>query len=253
MNELSRIHYFKLIAKNIKQIFAMKYLNQSSTALLFILTIVSCKKDNQLQQQASLNVVNAAINVASVKVNYFGESVVYATFDPINYGANKVYTVGAGSVFITIVPTADTLNPIYDKTILTEAGGVYSLFLAGQSPIVDTLFVTDAIPYRSDSSAGVRFINLSVNSSPVSINILGNPNGSEVASLPYKTITDFKTYPARSANGTYKFEVRDATSGALLVTYSLSTPRFNNVTLVLKGLLGGSGSTVLGIQRVNNY
>ena len=204
--------------------------------------------------QSSLNVINSVVNIPSIKVNYYGSPVVFGYYtDSILYGSSKVYSVTAGVDQVTIVNSKDTLHPIYDRSLKLDPGGVYSLFLSGQAPSLDTLFVKDVIPYRNDSTTGIRFINLSPNSNPLSINITGHTNGSETNNLAYKAITEFKTYQALSSNTTYKFEIRDAVSSTLLSTYTLNTPRFYNVTLVVKGVVGGSGVNALGVLLVKNY
>jgi hypothetical protein len=128
----------------------------------------------------------------------------------------------------------------------------------------DTLFTTDTPPYHppSDSTIGLRFVNLSPASAPVSVNITGGANGSEVSSLPYKSITDFNNYPATAAISDYNFEFRDAATGALIGSYDVTgintllygfnnTRLHRNLTLALLGLPGDPAT--LKIMLIESY
>jgi hypothetical protein len=101
--------------------------------------------------------------------------------------------------------------------------------------------VKENIPYRTDTTAGIRFINLSPDSPPLNITLSTSPTVNEVSNLRYKQYTDFKSYPA-NYNSSYIFQVRD-TTGNLLKSYTLrasSFPLFANITLVIRGLMNGS-------------
>ena len=231
----------------------------SSTLLLICLgiaSLLSCKKeDNNTPLLASVNIVHAVVNVPAIKVNYFGSTVIYRTYtDSVKYGAYKIYSLGAGpEAPLTIIPMLDTTKSLLSGSLGLTPGGMYSLFLSGQYPSTDTLLVQDHISNYTDSLVGVRFINLSPGSSPVSINIKNNQSDPEVSSLAYKQITNFKTYPATTGISNYVFEVRDAVSGTLLVSFTCTITKFHNHTLVLKGLVGGSGVNALGMVQVNNF
>jgi hypothetical protein len=219
------------------------------------LLAVSCKKNNtDVPLLASVNVVHAVVNAPTVKVNTTGATVTYLTFaDSINYGAAKAYAIpGRANVPFAIVSTKDTTKPLFNASFAIGEGETYSLFLAGQYPQCDTVWVRDYISNYTDSLVGVRFINLSPNSSAININIKGN-TGLEATGLAYKQITAFKTYPAKSTNGSYIFEVRDAATGNLLTTFTLTIARFHNHTLVIKGLAGATGTNALGIFAENHF
>ena len=231
----------------------MKVINKILIMLLGVSLFASCQEKLKLEPNLiSVNVVNASINVSSVKVNYLGTSDLWKILnDQVSYGTNRVYSVFPDKHF-KIVSATDTLTLLYNKTF-KKIGDIYSLFLAGQSTAVDTILVKENIPYRADSTAGVRFINLSYNSTPVNVTLSTTATVNEFSAVAYKGITDFKTYPALKANTSYIFQVKDGSTNALLVSYTLTTPRFANCTLVLKGMVGGTGTNALGVQRVNNY
>lgn len=232
----------------------MQYKNRMLVILLIALT-AGCKKTHiTTTPLASINIVNAAVNVPGIKVNFMNLPGQYASIPTISYGGNKTYSVLANlTVPVAIVTTSDTLHPIYSGNLQLTGTGIYSLYLAGQSTAVDTILVRETIPVHTDSSCGVRFINLSYNSSPITITLSATPTVVEFSNLAYKQASTFKTYPALAGNTSYAFQVRDAGTNTILSTYTLSTPRFFNCTLVWKGMVGGTGANAPGIQRVNNY
>jgi hypothetical protein len=234
----------------------MKSSKQILITLLLVPLFFSCKKQNDAPTDlASVNIVNATVNLSSVKVNYINPNAFYAKItDQVSYGANKVYSIPTNKPrMLDIVSSSDTLLSIYHKVIKLSAGNIYSLYLAGQSTAVDTILLKDNIPYRADSTAGVRFMNLSYNSTPVNVTLSTTTTVNEFNNIAYKGITDFKTYPALKKNTSYVFQIRDGVSNALLTSYTLTTPRFFNCTLLLKGITGGTGTNALGVMRVNNY
>jgi len=222
--------------------------------LLLLMGVAACKKSGvAITPLASLNVVNASVNLGTVKANFTGAGQ-YASATSIGYGANNSYSVRAGiTIPFTIVAVADTTQPVFNAMLNLNGGGIYSLYLAGQSGSVDTLLVAETIPLHTDSSCGVRFINLSYNSNPVTVTLSTTPTTAEFSNISYKQSSAFKTYPAGAANGSYIFQVRDGATGNILSTYTLIPPRFLNCTLVLKGMIGGTGANAPGLQRVNNY
>lgn len=222
-----------------------------------MVVFTSCEKnDAVVPQLTSVNIVNAVVNTSAVKVNPFGSPITYSSYtDSIKFGAFKVYSLKAGiENQVSIVSTADTIKPLFTASLLTSAGETYSLFLTGQYPQADTVWVRDEIANYTDSAIGVRFINLSPNSPAVKINIKGNTTQNEVNSLAYKQLTGFKQYVAKSANPNYPFEVRDAITGNLLASFTLSYTRFHNHTLVIKGLAGvTTGANAFSVFSVNPY
>ena len=238
----------------IHKITVMKYL------ILFcagIIVFTSCEKNTAgIPQLTSVNIINAVVNTTSIKVNPFGSPITYATYvDSVKYGGFKLYSLNAGAETpVTIVATTDTTKPLFTASLSLNAGEYYSLFLAGQYPQADTVWIKDAISNYTDSLVGIRFINLSPNSNAVNVNIKGNSTQNEVNSLGYKQLTAFKQYSAKSTNPNYPFEVRDAATNALLTSFTLSYTRFHNHTLVIKGLAGvTTGANAFSVFSVNPY
>jgi hypothetical protein len=224
----------------------MKQINQLLILLLGTVLFVGCKKDEvKLTPLASLNVSNFVVGGKTVRLgSNKSDSAVNMNF--------KQFGLIAGNSSVYLWPTGDSAHPYYNKTVSTNNGDVYSLFLAGNAATqIDTILVKENIPYRTDSTAGIRFINLSPNSSPLNIVRKKTPTVNEVTGLSYKQMTSFMSYPGLY-NSADTFLVRDA-AGTQLAQFNFTTatqPRFANVTLVIRGLVGSSPA--IGVTRVNN-
>jgi hypothetical protein len=217
--------------------------------------MLACTKQKSAPGTASLTIINAVPNsTPSLVTNFSGTEpivwynnalkLLYATV-----GNTNQTTAYSGEQPLAIYRFPDTTahsTPLYNLVLNLEPGAMYTLFLTGTLAAPDTLFTTDWPPYHptADSTMGIRFVNLSAGSNPVSVNITGSANGSEVSSLPYKGITDFKKYLTTSTITAYKFEVRDAGTGALLGSVDVnnfngtgtSARRYRNFTIAYMGL-----------------
>jgi len=216
----------------------MKYAN--IILLLFAMTAnVACNKTKLSMPPVSINVVNAMATSEPI-VPVFGatSSLKYFSISQsIGYGSSIVYSPQSGQVQLSLVQISDTSDVLYKGTFDTSPGSVYSFFIAGDVLKPDTLWVRDVVPFYSDSSAGVRFVNLSQSSGPISINLEGNPpSQNEFDGLRFRQISSFKKYAA-GANmpGAYTFEIRDQASNDLLTTVTWEYTRFRNTTYVISG------------------
>lgn len=217
----------------------MKKLTYILLAGLAILSIASCNKTNtDFQPTASLMMVNTVVGGATLTL---GTSAI-----TVANNASVLAPIYAGQTPVSLATAATATVPsvsYYNQTIPTVNSGNYSLFLAGASPsAVDAVLITENYKNYTDSLCGVRFINLAPGSNPVSVNIKGSANGSEASSLAYKAYTDFKQYPAKKVNTSYIFEIRNASTGTLITSYTMTTLGFLNVTIALRGLVNGSPS-----------
>jgi hypothetical protein len=210
--------------------------------ILFVamLVFVACKKEGiTTKPLASLTVTNVVVNGPAIRVG--------SNLNQINNNSSLQLGLFAGDNDLYVWPVGDSAKPYYTSSKFFAAGGsVHSLFIAGQSPNISGVLVEDNIPYHIDSTCGVRIINLIPNSTPLNITLSTSPTINEVSNLAYLQYTDFKIYPAKASNASYIFQVRKATDNTLLFSYSLPTPRFTNVTLVIRGVITGS------VTRVNN-
>lgn len=237
--------------------------------IIGILTVFSfglgaCYKEELDTQtyQASINVVNAIPSIGTdIKVNFTGAPIVYSDARNLNFRyfdgkyANGTMPFAVPTnrpVTLALSLSTDTTKPFFTTNETFNAGDIFTLYVSGTPESPAGSLVKDDIPVREDSSTGVRFVNLFSYPNPISINLAGNANGSEFASLPYQGITDFKSYPALIDNEFYLFEVHDAVTGDLLTTFFYDAiARFRNVTLVIRGRT--DGDPFLEVSRINNY
>ncbi len=255
-------------------------------ALGLVALISACEKTGTIPsvpRPASLTVVNAIPTSAPViAVINTGSPITYFNFAiPIGYGSFSEYSPSGGEDTAYVVQGADTLDvgpksaglPFYDILNL-KPGGIYSLYLCGadtSSP--DYLLTTDSIPYYgpTDSVMGIRFVNLSTGSNPISINLEGSANGSEVGSLPYKGIATIKQYTNNSTTVDYFFVIRDVATGDSLAQFDfllngsynngfgLTDPitndllTFKNITIAIYGSESNISNYPLSTMEIDDY
>jgi len=234
----------------------MKKLNLLRTTLIVLAAFSSCKKEITTARLngGSINVTNAIIGAPSL--NMMSPNAVASASNiistnnfaimPVKSGENSL-SFGLPPVATTATAAAIPATVYYTQNLTMENIGNYSLFLTGTSlSAIDNVLIKETYTRMyTDSVCGVRFINLAPGSNPISVNLKGSSNGSEVPSLAYKAYSDFVKYAAKSVNATYVFEFRDAATGNLIKSYTLKTPYFHNVTLVLRGIVGGANGIVL--------
>jgi hypothetical protein len=231
---------------------------------------------------ASFTVVDAIPNTYQIipVINTSGPIAYFNNAQSIYYGSFGEYSPPAGSDTVYVVHDSDTLDvglkaagQMFYGILSFSKRNSYSLFLCGSdttSP--DYLFTNDTLPYHgpNDSTVGIRFVNLSTGSSPISINLQGNANGSEVESLSYKGITEFKDYFSNSSISSegYTFVFRDAASGDSLTSIQLKGRRglagltdpngtgqltFKNITIALAGQPGINAAWPQGAIVIDDF
>lgn len=220
----------------------MKKLSIALT-IIILTAIYSCKKSEVVfTPTANLLVANAVVGGGTLTLNQ--------TTQTVSNNNSTNFPLFTGQTKINL--SNNTLTPAvnyYSQSLVVSNSANYTLFLGGASPnAIDPVLITENYKNYIDSICGVRFINMSPNSNPISVNIVGQANGSEVSGLAYKAYSIFKQYPAKSINKTYAFQIKDATTGNLITSYTLSTPYFHNVTIMLRGMVGKSpvaGATLI--------
>jgi len=222
--------------------------------LIAIGLVLACRKTNNATQSiVALNVINASVVAPSVYV-YFTQTAsnFYLQESPVYYASSGEYSLPAGSSPLSVLSSSDTTTAIFQTNLSLAPGGIYSLYLSsGTGNQTGNQLIRDTIPTYADSSAGVRFINLSTDSGPINISLQGN-NQNEFSSLVYEQITRFKTYPDNSNilnSGGYNYVVSDA-SGNVLANFNWIPRVFKNNTLVICGL---DSLQTVQVFQVNNY
>ncbi len=246
----------------------MKYL----TIAIMTIFLFSCSKETARPGSASVTIVNAVAGDTTLIVTLNNPDTVILTHAQvlISYNAALQFNSYSGVQLFHLHEFSLTTGlpeypALFNVSLNMPAGSINSLFLTGTRYAPDTLFVRDSLPsfQTSDSSMGIRFVNLSPGSSPISVDVQGATTGNEVNSLAYKEITGIKKYPAKSSISTMTFEIRDAATNTLLATCpitGINIPgtsaanlwRNRNHTLVFDGLPGNKIVPQKAFM-VNNY
>lgn len=250
---------------------------QIRVCLCIFLSVVaaSCKKiELNVPGTATLTIINTVKGTSSLATNFNGTGPLvnyYLNARKLTYNTalsdNRISSY-SGSVQLGLYNYPDTLpksTPLLLLSLELPVGSIHSLFVTGTVTAPDTMYINDHIPSypTSDSTTGIRFINLAQGSDPVSINLEGQAPGSEINALGYKQVTGFMRYPATAAVSSYTFECRDAATGELLASYTAeginnnsSDPnnrinkwRFRNSTLALVANSDDTKTLLL----INNY
>jgi hypothetical protein len=234
-------------------------------AILFVIIAaasllgIGCKKTADTlpnPQLSSITIINAVLDAGPVKFNHYKTGLSYEDLsDSINYGSSLEYPIISGNQPLAVVLSRDTSTILYHNTYDFTPFKSYSMYTAGILPNTKNFFFEDNIPVHKDSTVGVRFINLSMDSKPVSINVQGSSQ-SDFSNVAYGQISQFKSYPAdmnSNPNQNYTFEVRDLSSGVLLTTFTWYFSVFKNNTLVISGLVNASNYNAITVFQVNNY
>ncbi|HSZ33171.1 MAG TPA: hypothetical protein VK772_07660 [Puia sp.] len=248
------------------------------TFMLLIMAIqfasTGCIKTATSPGSASLTIVNA-VNLSNPLVTNFtpvneknGSRIpleYYSIANQIGYASSYEWGSYINYTSISLSQIEDTFANIWSGTLVLPVGSIHTLFLAGDTTKVDSLFSTDVIPYIApgDSSTGVRFVNLAQNASSVLVTIQADTTHSPIANnISYKTITPFQQLPAdvNALTNGYTFEFRDEATDSILTTVSLynySYPAqllpFKCETVILIGQAGTSVQVPLSGMIYPNY
>lgn len=231
-----------------------------------ILTIIAvgtlgfsaCKKSTEEGAAlSSITVVNAVVNGKVARINS-------SLRDSVAVNNYKFFTLLSGAqVQIKAHPTATPNAPYFSQTADLLPNGLYSLFLMGAATAPEGVFVKDNIPaFATDSVINIRVVNCSYTSTPIDVNLSSEPTVKQFSNIAYKSVSDFKAIPYKTKRitGDNVFQIKDA-SGNLLASYTLpltgtisvDKARFKNITLVFKGMTGGTGANALGVFVMPHY
>ena len=182
----------------------------------------------------------------------------------INNFNYKIFTMVAGNpakvkAFASSMPN----SPYFDQPLEIVPGGIYSLFLTGSNSAPEAVFVKDNIPpFPVADVINVRFVNLSTNAGTLNVTLAAAPTVNIFTNVEYKQVANFVNlpFPLTVPSGTNVFQIRN-TAGTLLLSYtlpangtvSITSSRHRNITLVLRGKIGGTGSDALAILGVPHY
>jgi len=223
---------------------------------LVLFAVGACSKTKTVVSPVSINIIHAMPDGNPILPVFGNEKVsYYSSAQTISYGGYQLYSQMSNDGILSVVSLGDTSRTIYKETLSFMPGYIYSLFMAGDTIKPDVLLSQDTIPLFNDSSVGVRFVNLSIDKTPLSIAIEGNVSPEpEFSSMQYLKISSFKKYSANSLiPGNYTFEVRDDLTGDVLTTFTWTYVVSKSNTLVISGSKDPNSSTPMTIFPVNNY
>ena len=224
---------------------------------------ISCEENEPIIIPAgTVKIVHAVDGAGPVRFLNFAGSISFSSPTEIDFGSNARYTVPSDRPTpLKVVPVSDTLNVLLEESLSVPANGsISTLFLlSGSNGGVQSFQIPDDIIIPIiDSIAGVRFANLSLDTNEIAVGISGN-NQNEVEGLSYQEFSDYVAFPAKSSDGTYTFEFRDA-MGTVLTGTTLDPLQTGNVaskknlTFALIGRMDdGTGNNTLQVARINNY
>jgi len=219
--------------------------------LFTVVTLLSAVLLNSCKKQEIESLPLASLMIVNV-VNGGGNLLLGTNVLPVYNNYFQAYSMPTGSQRVKLLDTADMDQVYYDQTVVLENGGLYSLFLTGNRTAVESVIVKEEnIPSHTTDAFGARVINLVDGGAPISLNLADSANGSFVPSLSYMAISNFKEVSSKTIEGDKTFEIRNASTGVLLTTFTVpgfDLPRFRNITLVVAGIAGSEF-----IIRINNY
>ncbi|PTT02671.1 hypothetical protein DBR11_04275 [Pedobacter sp. HMWF019] len=208
-----------------------------------------CKK-NEITRAGtvSYNIVNVIVGGNAVVLNQ-------SPLDSVVNKGSKILTgPGGDHLYVSAYAYKNSALNYFGVDVNGADGDLFTLLLSGSAPnSVNAFFYKEInIPSYSSSSISVRFINLLQQGPAISVNIMGSTPGSEIAGLAYQGIGQFKTHLLVNTPAPCVFEIKDATNGVLLSTYTLiPVSGVSTYTLVWNGLIGGTGNQAPGILQVS--
>ena len=221
----------------------------------------ACQKSEfEAKPFASLKIVNVVAGGTTAKLNDLALNISNNPATISNNTTGTTFAVVAGTPDIYVWPTTDSLSPYYNstKSVAMGANEYYTLFLGGTPASPQPVLVKESYQDYTDSVMGIRFINMSPNSTPVNVTLSTSTGVNQFENLAFKDYSEFKQFPATSNISSYTFQVRRVSSPntvlasvAISVSGTAAIPRFKNVTIVFRGNIGGSPAP--GITRLNHY
>ena len=233
------------------------------TLTCLLLTIITSCSDEALPvfSTSAIKIIHASAGTGDFEIRDLDASMSNRYDVLLRYSRNTRVTLPANTTSpFRLVQAGDTLVTVLDISIETgNPGSIYSLFIAGDSANVETIFIEDQFQNYADSLTGVRFINLSFDSDPVTVRAIAtdtagvNDTTIVVSALAYGSASGFDQFEAGSVIQQYSFEFLDA-SGNVLTAETIRPINnrlvFKNITLPLIGVFDdGEGGNSLDVGR----
>ena len=233
-----------------------------------IVILGACEEEEpSVPQMATLKIVNAIQDIGTIDLRGFEGSISFFGANTLRYGSEFRSSLPVNTpTSLMIASTSDTLTIVFSETInLDQAGGIYSMYLYGDSTEVQSFMIQDEFLNYQDSVFGARFINVSADSDPVfvrniALDTAGIRDTTVLASdIVFQSVTDFSQFEVTNRIKNHTFEYLDA-DGNILASITVpqfsffSPPYFRNITY---GLIGrsedGEGGNNLSIAVIEHF
>jgi len=207
---------------------SFKCCRSAAASMLFIfgmLLLGSCsKQEDAVSASPYLSVINTSPTAGTFNV-YMNDIQINTAALPFGGGiAYKQYNPGDYRLKFT---TASAIESLLTKNITISNSLIYTFFLMDKGDKLDGVLITDDFSGSVTDKSYVRFINVSPDAPSLDVAITGKSN--LVADKSYKAISGFIEVDP----GTYTFDVKDHTTGAVKATSES------------KVLIGGAHYTVM--------
>jgi hypothetical protein len=214
-----------------------------------ILTAASCSKKSSgpSTPQAQVMYFNGWLAANTVNVTAGGTAISNANNLAFlkNTGYQNV-TAGTGEKIAFVSST--TSVALKDTTVTLTANNHYSVFLAGISPLVQVV-TADDLTAPASGMAKVRFVNLSPDT--VGYNVYVGTTGNVATNdTKYGGVTAYTSIGATASANVLVSDPNSVAIQTVLANQSFSAGKI--YTIVLTGLISGSGSGATTITIVGN-
>ncbi|MBG6233946.1 hypothetical protein IWX76_000501 [Pedobacter sp. CAN_A7] len=202
----------------------------------------SCKNDidNTSPGIAALSIINAYPSTNTLDFYIGGQRLNNTGFA---FGGKIDYFTAYEGTHTSKVTLNNSATTLANKSIPLKAGVYHSLYLVGAAAdSVQYLLLDDQISQPAAGKAHVRFINLSPNTTDLSLELTGDTTGFK--NKAFKGFTNFKPVTAAKSS----FVLRNAANGVVATRDTVNLQNGKIYTIYAKGLAtGGTDATKLSI------
>lgn len=210
-----------------------------------LVTISSCKKDEDAKTYAKVLVTHASPDAPGVDLLVDNSKQNSAALTFPNSTAYLQVESGSRNIKVNVAGTSTT---VIDANLTLEKDKNYSVFAVDSVSKISAVVLEDDLTAPASGKAHVRFVHLSPNAPAVDVAVAGG--GPVVfANKSFKESTAFTPLDA----GAYNLEVRVAGTSTVALTLPTITLESGKIyTAFAKGFLGGSADQALGAQIIVN-
>jgi Domain of unknown function (DUF4397) len=230
-------------------------------AISLTITLIACGTENDILRNqipasgARIKLIHAVTGGPSVDVfandaKLTGAALAYGAGFPTEYAV-----VPGGSVNVRVsVPASGTVaaQNILTAAVPLEADKYYTVAAAGTAAAPVAVLIPDDLTVPTAGKNFIRVLNLVSNGPAIDLAIgTGAPLISNVA---YKGVSAYVAVDPNAATAPYAFQTRETGKTTQIgATLNFNTPNVGRkYTLILRGLVGGTGAQAPTITQVTN-